>query len=119
MWLGSAKLQHAMLTTIEEFRRRVANDSGGLVSRLQEETGRYGSEEAQAWENSFTKLSRAFQAPSFQPLHLFFDSRGNLALEYQMPAASSWADVVLLGRHDSAPAAVIIELKDWTTAADN
>jgi hypothetical protein len=35
-----------------------------------------------------------------------------------MPAASSWADVVLLGRHDAAPAAVIIELKDWTTAAD-
>jgi hypothetical protein len=41
-----------------------------------------------------------------------------LALEYQMPAASSWADVVLLGRHEAAPAAVIIELKDWTTAAD-
>ena len=110
MWMGSAKLQHAMLITIEEFRRRVANDSAGLVLRLQEETGRYGSEEAQAWKSSFTKLSRAFQAPSFQPLHLFFGSRGNLALEYQMPAASSWADVVLLGRHESAPAAVIIEL---------
>ena len=108
-----------MLITIEEFRRRVASDSAGFVSRLQEETGRYGSEEAQAWENSLSKLSRAFQAPSFQPLHLFFGSRGNLALEYQMPAASSWADVVLLGRHESAPAAVIIELKDWTTAADN
>jgi len=87
MWMGSAKLQHAMLTTIEEFRRRVANDSAGLVLRLQEETGRYGSEEARAWESSFTKLSRAFQAPSFQPLHLFFGSRGNLALEYQLPAA--------------------------------
>jgi DUF2075 family protein len=107
-----------MLITIEEFRRRVERDSAGLVSRLQEETGRYGGEEAQAWENSFGKLSRAFQAPSFQPLHLFFGSRGNLALEYQMPAASSWADVVLLGRHESAPSAVIIELKDWTTAAD-
>jgi hypothetical protein len=107
-----------MLITIEEFRRRVTDDSVGLVSRLQEETGRYGAEEAEAWETSLTKLSRAFQAPSFQPLHLFFGSRGNLALEYQMPAASSWADVVLLGRHESAPAAVIIELKDWTTAAD-
>ena len=107
-----------MLITIEEFRRRVASDSAALVLRLQEETGRYGSEEAQAWESSFSKLSRAFQAPSFQPLHLFFGSRGNLALEYQMPAASSWADVVLLGRYETAPAAVIIELKDWTTAAD-
>ena len=107
-----------MLITIEEFRRRVATDSAALVSRLQEETGRYGSEEAQAWESSFGKLSHAFQAPAFQPLHLFFGSRGNLALEYQLPAASSWADVVLLGRYETAPAAVIIELKDWTTAAD-
>ena len=107
-----------MLITIEEFRRRVQTDTAGLVTRLQEETGRYGNEEAEAWETSFSKLSRAFQAPSFQPLHLFFGSRGNLALEYQMPAASSWADVVLLGRHEAAPAAVIIELKDWTTAAD-
>jgi hypothetical protein len=107
-----------MLITIEEFRRRVASDSAALVSRLQEETGRYGSEEAQAWESSLSKLSRAFEAPSFQPLHLFFGSRGNLALEYQLPAASSWADVVLLGRYETTPAAVIVELKDWTTAAD-
>jgi hypothetical protein len=107
-----------MLITIEEFRRRVAKNASDLITRLQEETGRYGSEEARAWENSFSKLSRAFQAPSFQPLHLFFSGRGNVALEYQMPAASSWADVVLLGRYETAPAAVIIELKDWTTAAD-
>jgi len=107
-----------VLITIEEFRRRVASDSAGLISRLQEETGRYGSEEAQAWESSLSKLSRAFQAPSFQQLHLYFGGRGNLALEYQLPAASSWADVVLLGRHESKNSAVIIELKDWTTAAD-
>ena len=107
-----------MLITVAELRRRIASDSVALVSRLQEETGRYGSEEAQAWESSLSKLSRAFEAPSFQPLHLFFSGRGNLALEYQMPAASSWADVVLLGRYETAPAAVIIELKDWSTAAD-
>src|SRR5437868_7029419 len=107
-----------MLITIEEFRHRVATDNAGLVLRLQEETGRYGSKEADAWESSFAKLSHAFQATSFQPLHLFFGSRGNLALEYQLPAASSWADVVLLGRYKSTPAAVIIELKDWATAAD-
>src|SRR5437762_8738696 len=107
-----------MLITIEEFRRRIASDRVGLVSRLQEETGRYGSEEAQAWESSLSKLSRAFEAPSFQPLHLFFGSRGNVAMEYQMSAASSWADVVLLGRYESASAVVIVVLKDWATAAD-
>ena len=90
-----------MLITIEEFRRRVAADTAGLICRLQEETGRYDSDEAQAWESSLNKLSQAFASPSFQPLHLYFQEQGNLALEYQLPAAPSWADGVLLGAHGS------------------
>jgi hypothetical protein len=107
-----------MLITIEQFRTRIETDCPGLVADLQELTGRYGSEEAHAWENSLGKLARAFQAPSFQPLHLYFGSRGNLALEYQLPASSSWCDVVLLGAHGSRPSAAILELKDWITRGD-
>lgn len=107
-----------MLITIEELRRWFDKDSATLVTRLQEETGRYGSEEAEAWRRSLQTLTRVFHAPSFQPLHLYFERRGNLVLEYQLPAASSWADAVLLGKHDKAGAAVILELKDWGTAAD-
>ncbi len=40
-----------MLITIEEFRRWFDEDSTGLVNRLQEETGRYGSEEAEGWRD--------------------------------------------------------------------
>ena len=58
------------------------------------------------------------RAPSFGPLHLFFGRRGHLSLEYQLPASSSWCDVVLLGAHDHAPSAVFLELKDWTTRGD-
>jgi uncharacterized protein len=107
-----------MLITIEEFRRRVQSDCIRLVSELQELTGREGTEEASAWKISLPQLSKVFSAPSFQPLHLYFGSRGNLALEYQLPASSSWADVVLLGRHGDKNSAVIIELKNWVTAAD-
>jgi uncharacterized protein len=107
-----------VLITIEELQRWFKEDSKTLVSRLQEETGRYGSEESNAWRRSLQTLTTVFRAPSFKPLHLYFERRGNLALEYQLPAASSWADVVLLGQHDTAPSAVILELKDWTTAAD-
>jgi hypothetical protein len=107
-----------VLITIEEFRRRVESDSPGLVARLQEETGRYGTDEAEAWESSLRKLSHAFASSSFQQLHLYFQGHGNLALEYQLPAASSWADVVLLGAHKQIPSAVIIELKDWLTRSD-
>ena len=107
-----------MLITIEELRRWFDEDSTTLVTRLQEETGRYGSDEAKVWQRSLQTLTRVFRAPSFQPLHLYFERRGNLALEYQLPAASSWADVVLLGKHNRAGSAVILELKDWQTAAD-
>ncbi|MEO8624548.1 MAG: DNA/RNA helicase domain-containing protein, partial [bacterium] len=44
--------------------------------------------------------------------------RGNLALEYQLPASPSWCDVVLLGEHESRASAVIVELKDWATRGD-
>jgi uncharacterized protein len=107
-----------MLITVETFRNRVDNDCKTLIADLQELTGRYGTEEAHAWESSLGKLSQIFKAPSFQPLHLYFGSRGNLALEYQLPASSSWCDVVLLGQHQSQPAVVILELKDWMTRGD-
>jgi DUF2075 family protein len=107
-----------VLIRIDEFRNRVANDCDGLIADLQILTGRYGSEEAEAWKSSLNKLSQAFARSSFQPLHLYFEERGNLALEYQLPAASSWADVVLLGAHERKPSAVIIELKDWMTRSD-
>ncbi len=107
-----------MLITIEQLRSRVENDCPGLVADLQSITGRYGTEEAHAWESSLAKLSKLFQAPSFQPLHLYFGGRGNLALEYQLPASSSWCDVVLLGSHHGRASAIIVELKDWNTHAD-
>ena len=40
-----------MLITIEELRRWFDDDSTGLVNRLQEETGRYGSEGAEGWRD--------------------------------------------------------------------
>jgi uncharacterized protein len=107
-----------MIITIEQFRARVREDCDGLVAELQLLTGRSGLEEAQAWRSSLSTLSRVFGAPSFQPLHLYFGSRGHLALEYQLPASSSWCDVVLLGSHRSTPTAVIMELKDWDTRGD-
>ena len=108
-----------MLITIDQLRSRVEHELPALVADLQALTGRYGSEEADAWQRSLKRMSHVFRAPSFKPLHLYFGSKGNLALEYQLPAASSWCDVVLLGQHEQRPAAVIVELKDWQTADDS
>ena len=107
-----------MLITVALLRQRLASDMPGLVRDLQDRTGRYGDEEANAWRRSLPKLGAAFGAPALQPFHLYFGGRGNIALEYQLPAASSWCDVVMLGARAHRKAAVIVELKDWQVRTD-
>ena len=63
-----------MLITIEELRRWFDEDSAGLVTRLQEETGRYGSEEAESWRKSLQTLREFFERPPFS--HFTFTSSG-------------------------------------------
>jgi uncharacterized protein len=107
-----------LLFTVAEFHDKVKHQLEGLVSDLQDNTGRYGDDEANAWRNSLPAVSRALSNPSFSTLHLYFGGKGKLSLEYRLPSSSSWCDMVLLGGHKGNPAAVIIELKDWTTRTD-
>ena len=107
-----------MLLTIGEFHERVKLRLDELVSDLQDNTGRYGDEEANAWKNSLPAVSRAFSNPSFKDLHLYFGGNGRLSLEYRLPSSSSWCDMVLLGSHQGDPSAVVVELKDWITRSD-
>ena len=107
-----------MLLTIREFKQRVHSGMDDLVHVLQNQTGRYGTEEEKAWRSSLSKIGVLFSSDTLNPIHLYFGSRGDLSLEYQLPAASSWCDIVLLGKHDHKPSAVILELKDWITRAD-
>ena len=88
---------YRVLLNIREFKDRVSGDMESLIGELQSLTGRYGDEEAQAWTSSLPKVASIFSSPGFDPLHLYFGSRGNVSLEYQLPASSSWCDVVLLG----------------------
>ncbi len=107
-----------MLLSIKEFKERVSEDIQNLVNELQVLTGRFGDEEAHAWKTSLPKVAAIFSSQEFDPLHLYFGSRGNMSLEYQLPASSSWCDIVLLGQHQGRPAAAIIELKEWVTGGD-
>lgn len=108
-----------MILEIKEFRQRVKDGLPALVGELQAVTGRFGDEEKEAWGNSLPLLAKAFASPGFDPLHLYFNGTGALSLEYQLPAASSWCDVVLLGKKEGKPGAVIIELKHWLTHSDS
>jgi len=107
-----------MLLTVGDFRKRVATEIDTIVEELQTSTGRRGDEEEHAWRHSLPKLSDFLASSALQKFHLYFEDRGTIALEYQLPASGSFADVVLLGRHADRDAAVVVELKDWVTRAD-
>lgn len=108
----------SVLMTVQEFREHVALGLEPLIARLQALTGRAGDEEKNAWRSSLPRLADALEAPAFSSLHVYFSHARLLALEYQLPAASAWCDVILLGRREGRPGAVIVELKDWTTWGD-
>ncbi|MBK8018767.1 MAG: hypothetical protein IPK20_20080 [Betaproteobacteria bacterium] len=107
-----------MLLTIAEFREAVRSDRPALIAALKSATGRGGDDEREAWESSLPALAEVLAAPALGPLHLYLGGHGYLALEYQLPAASSWCDVVLLGRGAFKPSVVIVELKHWITRGD-
>ena len=65
-----------MLMQIDEFRRRVDDDMDTLVSELQFVTSRRTSAEEAAWRSSLPKVAKAFSAPSFSRLHMFFGEVG-------------------------------------------
>ena len=107
-----------LLITVSEFRDRTAKDLDALVRSLKDLTGRGGEEEEEAWRRSLPAAARAFGSPQFDNLHLYFGGQGSMALEYRLPSAPYWCDMVMLGAHEGRPSAVIVELKDWQTRAD-
>jgi uncharacterized protein len=108
-----------LLLTIKELRNRVDGDLGSLIEELSELTGRGGDNERLAWERSLPRLTQALIHPALDRIHVHFARREHhVALEYQLPGVASWCDVVLLGRHQQYPSAIVIELKDWETNQD-
>lgn len=105
--------------TVREFIEMTRSAMPSLVERLQDETGRFGDEEVKAWQASLPVVAQTLERADLGGFHVQLGSRsGNVALEYRLPAASSWCDVVLLGRGESAPAALMVELKNWDVSND-
>lgn len=107
-----------MLLTVRIFCKRVDKDLDGLVGELQDETGFGGEEHLAAWYASLPKLARVLRSPRLHNFHLQLGRSGSTALEYRLPSSCSWCDAVLLGRDDSRPCAVIVEMKNWATDGD-
>lgn len=105
-----------MLYTVEKFCRIVSNDLSSLIEELQDEVTRNVTlEEKKAWQSSYPVVSKMLtqamkKNPKLSKAHI---STSNLLLEYKLPGASSWCDVVLLGKNGDQSQVLILELKDY------
>src|SRR5690606_17884342 len=96
---GSREDPVLMLLTVREFIDTARTAMPRLVERLQDETGRFNPEEETAWQGSLGKVATMFERADLGDFHVQLNGRtGNLALEYRLPAASSWCDLVVLGQ---------------------
>lgn len=68
-----------------------------------------GEGELRSWSESWPALVRVLVAAGLHDLHLL--------LEYELPGSSQRIDALLLGRRAGRLVAVVIELKQWTSAA--
>jgi DUF2075 family protein len=108
-----------MLLTVGEFVDLASRQMPRLVERLQDATGRFGDEEKKAWSASLGRVAGILSESELASFHVRLAPRGgNLSLEYRLPAASSWCDLVLLGRGAEKPSAVMVELKHWDVSND-
>jgi hypothetical protein len=81
-------------------------------------TGRIGEKERFAWMVSLDRAAHVLSHESLSDFHLHVGQRGSVSVEYRLPASASWCDLVVLGRNETQPAAVVVELKDWDTYGD-
>ena len=107
-----------MLLDVESFRQRVDYELDSLVSDLQTETRRSTPAEATAWRNSLPAFARVLSDNRLKGFHVHIGHKGDLMVEYKLPASACWADLVLLGSDNDGASAVIVELKDWNTTCD-
>lgn len=107
-----------MLLEVGTFCYWVENDLNGLVESLTAQTNLQSPYQAAAWRKSLPQLSRVLSDSRFSKFHIQVGEPGSIAIEYNLPASSSWCDAVLLGSNGMFPVAVMIELKDWDIRGD-
>lgn len=106
-----------MILSISEFCQLVQIDLNGLIDQVVNDvTGRPTTDaEKVAMSNSYPAVAQMLgKAVSINSrlagVHI---STNDLLLEYRLPAAPAWCDLVLLGKGYASKQVVIIELKDW------
>lgn len=109
--------------TIDEFCDFVDEDTNAFVDEVvKNASGRLPSDmERQYMQWSYPEVSTMLRRASelnadFGKAHV---SLAHLRLEYRLPSAPAWCDVVLLGEGHGKEQVFIIELKHWITDGDS
>ena len=105
-----------MLMTVGEFRDYVRSDINGLITSVAKMSRNVGDNEKQELNASYIQVSKMFGKaievnPEFANVNI---GSSEMLLEYKLPSASAWCDLVLLGDDDNNNHQVmIVELKNW------
>ena len=105
-----------MLLTVSKFCESVRGDLNGLIHQLDMETSRVMQdierrELASSYQQVAVMLGAAMKVnPAVAGATI---STTGTILEYNLPKASAWCDLVLVGDGVSAPEVIIIELKNY------
>lgn len=105
-----------MLMTVGEFREYVRSDINGLITSVAKVSRNVGDSEKQELNASYIQVSKMFGKaievnPEFANVNI---GSSEMLLEYKLPSASAWCDLVLLGDDNHGNHQVIIvELKNW------
>lgn len=111
-----------MLYTVREFCSYVQDDLNGLIDEVAGITRYVSDEEKKAYAGSYpvvaSMLAQAMKRqPAISDAHI---STTELLLEYKLPAASAWCDLVLLGANaENRKEVIIVELKNYQKNQDD
>lgn len=105
-----------MLCTINDFCDYVEDDLNGLIEEVSGISRYVSDEEKKAYAGLYPVVasmlkSAVLKKPEIGEAHI---STADLLLEYKLPAASAWCDLVLLGKgRDEHGEVIIVELKNY------
>lgn len=111
-----------MLYTVREFCSYVQDDLNALIDEVAGITRYVSDEEKKAYAGSYpvvaSMLAQAMKRqPAISDAHI---STTELLLEYKLPAASAWCDLVLLGANaENRKEVIIVELKNYQKNQDD
>lgn len=101
--------------TVSEFCRKVERDLNGFIDEIATINRNVSAQEKAAMASSYPCVSKLLTISMKKKPELAYAyvSTTDMLLEYKLPAASAWCDVVLLGIGQGKEQCIVIELKDW------